>query len=514
MAYERPGVYVQEGTFATNIAQNNGPTTAAFLGTAERGPITPVLITNWATYKALFGDLDIAYDLGYAVYHYFANGGQAAYVTRVADGAAVVATSALTGTPAGGSLTNLVLLNAKSAGAWGNTLTTNFTFQSETLTTPTSAPKATIDSLFTVSVSLDGTVVENWSGLSLNPQNNRYVATVLNTYSSYVTSASVATVASGVAITVTGLAVGDMDAATAFSSGSNGSAVDSTDWQNTLARYETIVPGLLFNLVGQTSSTIVNNALSVMATRGNSFLIIDCPLAATTKQALADAVEPYTKSGYGAVYGPGLKMFDPTKTGSAAVRDTFPGGAVAGAFVRSETLRGIAKAPAGYGLDLRNVYGLLANLTETEQGTLYKENQLNLFTLVPGVGVIINGSRTQARNTSDKFVSVRRSLNYLKDVLKASTADALFEPNDYRLYENLTVRISALLTTFWGTGGLKGSTSQEAFFVNCSADNNTTMDIENGIVNIEVGVALQSPAEFIVITISQWTGGSTVTTTA
>jgi len=137
-----------------------------------------------------------------------------------------------------------------------------------------------------------------------------------------------------------------------------------------------------------------------------------------------------------------------------------------------------------------------------------------LFTLVPGVGVIINGSRTQARNTSDKFVSVRRSLNYLKDVLKASTADALFEPNDYRLYENLTVRISALLTTFWGTGGLKGSTSQEAFFVNCSADNNTTMDIENGIVNIEVGVALQSPAEFIVITISQWTGGSTVTTTA
>jgi hypothetical protein len=143
---------------------------------------------------------------------------------------------------------------------------------------------------------------------------------------------------------------------------------------------------------------------------------------------------------------------------------------------------------------------------------LYKENQLNLFTLVPGVGVIINGSRTQARNTSDKFVSVRRSLNFLKDTLKTTTASSLFEPNDDRLWTDLTVRITALLNTFWATGGLKGRTAQEAFFVNCGSGNNTSTDIENGVVNIEVGVALQSPAEFIVITISQWTGGSTVTT--
>jgi phage tail sheath protein FI len=227
---------------------------------------------------------------------------------------------------------------------------------------------------------------------------------------------------------------------------------------------------------------------------------------------LADAVEPYTKSSYGGVYGPALKMFDPTKTGAAAVRNTYPGGAVAGAFVRSEVSRGISKAPAGYGLDIRNVYGLVATLTETEQGTLYKDSQLNLFTLVPGVGVIINGARTQARNTSDKFVSVRRSLNFLKDTLKTTTASSLFEPNDERLWTDLTVRLTSLLTNFWGTGGLKGRTASEAFFVNCGSANNTTLDIENGVVNIEVGVALQSPAEFIVITISQWTGGSTVTT--
>ena len=57
MAYERPGVYVQEGTFATNVTTTSGPTSAAFLGTAERGPTTPTLVTSWNQYISLFGDL-------------------------------------------------------------------------------------------------------------------------------------------------------------------------------------------------------------------------------------------------------------------------------------------------------------------------------------------------------------------------------------------------------------------------------------------------------------------------
>jgi hypothetical protein len=512
MAYERPGVYVQEGTFATNIAQAQGPTTAAFLGTAERGPTTPTLITTWAAYKSLFGDLNQVYDLGYAVYHYFANGGQSAYVSRVADAAAVSAVGSVNATPTGGSAAPLTAFVAKSPGIWGNNLTVDITFQEDTIVDATTAPKVDLDTLFSVTVNLSGVQVENWSGLSFNPADNRFLSTVLGNYSSYINSASVVALGPTAELTVVGVGVGDLVTTVTLAGGSEGSSIDATDWANTLDSYETIVPGLLFNLVGQTSSTIINNALSVMSVRGNSFLIIDSPLTATTKQTLADAVEPYTKSSYGGVYGPALKMFDPTKTGAAAVRNTYPGGAVAGAFVRSEVSRGISKAPAGYGLDIRNVYGLVATLTETEQGTLYKDNQLNLFTLVPGVGVIINGARTQARNTSDKFVSVRRSLNFLKDTLKTTTASALFEPNDERLWTELTVRLTSLLTNFWGTGGLKGRTAQEAFYVNCGSANNTALDIENGVVNIEVGVALQSPAEFIVITISQWTGGSTVTT--
>jgi hypothetical protein len=37
--------------------------------------------------------------------------------------------------------------------------------------------------------------------------------------------------------------------------------------------------------------------------------------------------------------------------------------------------------------------------------------------------------------------------------------------------------------------------------------------VANGVVNISVGVALQTPAEFIVINIGQYSGGSSATET-
>lgn len=515
MAYERPGVYVQEGTFATNITTTSGPTSAAFLGTAERGPTTPTLVTSWNQYTSLFGDLSNSYDLGYAVYHYFANGGQSAYVTRVLDTSAIKASGILTATPTSGTIAPLVTLMTKSPGSWGNSITVDYTYDPETLQTVTTAPKATKDSLFSVTVKLNGTEVERWNDLSVDPEDNRYITTVLDLYSSYVSASTVAAVAAGTTLTVTGVAVGDYVSTVTFTGGSEGAgAIDATDWANTLSSYETITSGLLFNLVGQTSSTIINNAITVMQTRGNSMLIVDTPLSATTADLLQTAVSGYTKSGYAAVYGPALKMFDPKKTGAAAVRNTYAGGAVLGAFIRSEVTRGVAKAPAGYGLDIRNVYGLVATLTEAQQGTVYKDSQINLFNLVPGVGVIINGSRTLARNTTEKYVTVRRSLNYLKDVVKEKTAFAMFEPNDQRLWSDITVRLSSLLNSFWATGGLKGNSSTEAYYVICNSSNNTQNDIEDGRVNVTIGVALQSPAEFIVINISQWTGGSTVTTNA
>jgi phage tail sheath protein FI len=58
---------------------------------------------------------------------------------------------------------------------------------------------------------------------------------------------------------------------------------------------------------------------------------------------------------------------------------------------------------------------------------------------------------------------------------------------------------------------LAGTTPDQAYFVTCDSSNNTAASVANGVVNISVGVAVQTPAEFIVIEIGQYSGGSSAT---
>jgi phage tail sheath protein FI len=122
------------------------------------------------------------------------------------------------------------------------------------------------------------------------------------------------------------------------------------------------------------------------------------------------------------------------------------------------------------------------------------------------------GSRTLQPGYSTRYVPVRRSLTYIEKSLTDLTQFAIFEPNDYRLWAQITSTVYNFLSTFWQQGGLSGTTPQSAFFVKCDADINTPTTISNGFVNIQVGVALQSPAEFVIINIGQFNGGTTVTT--
>jgi phage tail sheath protein FI len=78
------------------------------------------------------------------------------------------------------------------------------------------------------------------------------------------------------------------------------------------------------------------------------------------------------------------------------------------------------------------------------------------------------------------------------------------------LWSRLDSTVRSFLTDFWQQGGLVGSSPADAFFVKCDDENNTPLTVDNGEVIIEVGVALQRPAEFVVIRISQYDGGAVV----
>lgn len=516
MAYTRPGVYVTESPLKTIVRADNGTATAAFVGINPRGPLTPTLITSWSSYTAQFGDLNQAYDLGYAVYQFFANGGRSCYASRAVYANAVTATagSVMYYKPnTAGASASLFGATALDPGTFGNNIT---------LTTTAGLTGLDVASntfpTFNLVVKLNGSEVESWNELSPSPSSSRYAPIIVNNNSSYVNITSFAPQTSASAgFSYTNASVAGFALNQALTGGTEGTAAAGAsapaDWDTpfstALNNLIDLPEPLIINAVGQFRSEIVKSALSVAATRGDSFVIIDPDPALTTQIGISAVANTYNSDqGYGAMYYPMLKMTDPTKTGVGAIRDTFPGGAVAGMFARTEVERTVAKAPAGYGLDVRNALGLATSFTESAVGSLY-ESGVNTFKAVPGAGIIIQGARTLNLTNSDKYIPVRRTLNYVKNGSKELTKFAIFEPNDSRLWAGITGKLNKFLSDLWGSGGLKGRTPSEAFYVVCDSTNNTQTSIDNGQVNIQIGVSLLYPAEFIVINVSQWLGGST-----
>ena len=392
-----------------------------------------------------------------------------------------------------GTSANFFLLTAENAGEWANGLTVEV---SAGIETPTASSYGTFNML----VKLNGAEKERWSEVSIDPEHNRYVETLIDTYSDYLT---VSSVASPTKATNTSVSAGTYT----LVGGGNGTAVAAADYDAALTYFDQVTGDLIINLPGVSGASEVNYALAYAAARGTGFIVIDPNSSDTTASAAITRIAGYSNSGYGAVYYPAATTADPTKTGPAALRTSPLGGAIVAAYGRAERMHSVAKAPAGFSLDLANVYGLVGTYTEADEGTLY-DASINPIRLVPGTGAIINGARTLAKTSPDKFIPIRRTLNYVKARLKTITAFAAFEPNDGNLRQSVTTVVENELRKLWAQGGLKGNTAAQAFFVTCNTTNNSSSTVAQGELHVEVGLALQYPTEFVIINVSQWTGGS------
>jgi phage tail sheath protein FI len=118
------------------------------------------------------------------------------------------------------------------------------------------------------------------------------------------------------------------------------------------------------------------------------------------------------------------------------------------------------------------------------------------------------GARCITSDSKNKYVNVRRLLIFLEESLDEGTQWAVFRTNDTPLWESLKRSISTFLTSVWRSGGLQGKSAEEAFYVTCDRTTMTQDDIDNGRLIVEIGVALVKPAEYVIIRIMQWEGGS------
>lgn len=183
-----------------------------------------------------------------------------------------------------------------------------------------------------------------------------------------------------------------------------------------------------------------------------------------------------------------------------------PSGAVAGAYVRSDQQFGIQKAPAN--IKLTGVKELSAFITDSEQESYNIPDSgkaINCLRVFLNNGIKIWGARTLDANGDDfRYISTRRSMSMLQQSIKTLLEDFIFEDNVPRTWIKIRAAVSKFLREMMNRGVLAGSTPSEAFSLAIGlGETMTQQNINDGIMRLEVKVALVRPAEFIEVSFEQ-----------
>ena len=168
--------------------------------------------------------------------------------------------------------------------------------------------------------------------------------------------------------------------------------------------------------------------------------------------------------------------------------------------------RGVWKAPAN--VSLNGVIAPATSFTTSETDALNVDatsgKSINAIRAFVGKGTLVWGARTLAGNDNEwRYISVRRFFNMVEESIKKSTYWAVFEPNDANTWVKVRGMIENYLTQKWREGALAGAAPKDAFFVRCGLGvTMSAQDILEGRMNVEIGMAVVRPAEFIILKFS------------
>lgn len=186
--------------------------------------------------------------------------------------------------------------------------------------------------------------------------------------------------------------------------------------------------------------------------------------------------------------------------------DLPPSGAIAGIMARVDNNRGVWKAPANESVLL--ISGPTLKVTAEQQSTLNIDattgKSINVIRFFTGKGTLVWGARTLAGNDNEwRYISVRRFYNFVEESTRKASEFVVFEPNDANTWIRVKTMCENFLNQLWRQGALQGAKPDDAFFVRIGLGiTMTALDILEGRMNVEIGMAAVRPAEFIIVKFS------------
>lgn len=491
-----PGVSITESTVLAPVSTGTSTNAAGVLvADLPQGPTSLTRVTSWYQFTEIFGGLSTNKIATFSANLFFRAGGSELYVTRVVHTDAAFAGGVLKTTDDSTWLS----FTAKGKGAYGNNLRVQLVKNASNLWDLSVLREAgvadTVVSGLVTAGSSDDVILETFTNLNLNTFNHQDVINILAIRSNYLTAlwnpaSSAKTIAAGTSFIIP------------LTGGADGSAGLS------YSGVPTLIGGLNRPLVifapGVVDTTTLG-LLNTYAAANNSFLVVDAASGTPAASAVTYA-GTLTASASTAVYVPWLWVPDPTSASRDGIALVPPSGAVAGAMLATDAGLGVFKTPAGPETTVPGVVALEKDFTNAELDTLAGGTPpVNAIRVIPGRGPAIMGGRTLKTTDATRFINIRRTLNHISYELKDRLLFAVYRNNDLNLWNEAKTVVDAYLTSFWQQGGLRGGVKSQAFYVKIDSENNSPSDVANGVLNIEIGVALQYPAEFIRITLTQQT---------
>lgn len=507
--YRSPGIYVEEVDRGSRPIEGVGTAVAAFIGFTERGPVgEPKLVTNWSQFTTLFGGFVKGSYLAQSVYGYFNNGGGACYITRLpasVDAPPAVPMAALPGR--GQSGRPALQMSAKDPNA------------TDVIVEVGAPDEGAPEEQFTLTIRRGVGEPEVFRNVTFGRgRGTSNVVEVVNSQSRLIeiteadTSGTLAERAPAIGTSVAlsrqiAISTTELTPATFV-----GVAADRTGILGYEA-YDNVtmvcVPDLMSPLV---AGKINDEGVRVIQTA-----MIDHCSAMQDRVAILDAPPGLSPQGilewrrdiarydskYATLYYPWIQMGDPSGQETSILVP--PSGHIAGIWARSDTERGVHKAPANE--VVRGAIGLETMISSREQEELNPLG-INCIRAFPGRGIRVWGARTLSSDPAWRYINVRRLFNFVEKSIEQGTQWVVFEPNDLDLWERVRRDVSAFLTRAWRDGALFGATPEESFYVKCDAELNTPEERDAGMLIVEIGLAPVKPAEFVVFRLSQYSGGA------
>lgn len=265
---------------------------------------------------------------------------------------------------------------------------------------------------------------------------------------------------------------------------------------------------------GRATSAVQNAMISYAEVwrAGSVFVVLDPPAGRTAAEMVTYVSTTAALEGaseFAAIYWPRPKVLNPNRTvfGNEDTVVVAPSGIIGGVYARNDAAKqgGIYEPPAGpekWG----RMYSVLGFETEESKDIrkrgLVFPRRINPLTVERGARYI-DGARTLKANGNFPTVAERRGVIYIEQSVKRGIQFARHRNNDDTLRREVERTIRNFLIVQMRLGAFRSKDPAKAFFLDFSKKLNPDSLVFAGQMKGRMGLATQKPAEFIVIGVTQ-----------